>query len=109
MPAKCYGCGKCCNFKNNGMKLYVQKFEKLLIENETGVEATLKEDGTCVFQNAGFCTIHQIRPLGCRTFFSEDPNGSSYQDVFEKYHEEIKKIAKSYDYDYEFLPFFNNG
>ncbi len=109
LPAKCYGCGKCCNFKSNGMRLYVQKFELDLIKEETNCEPSLKSDGTCVYQQEGLCTIHQIRPLGCRTYFSEDPNGHEYQDLYEKYHSKLKMISSKYAKEYEFVPFFNNG
>lgn len=106
LPARCYGCGKCCNFKENGMHLFVQKLEKDLIIEETGVEPFLVEKGHCNFQENGLCTIHAIRPLGCRTYFSEAPNSIQHQDLYEKYHNEIKSLGKRNQIEYSFVPFF---
>jgi Fe-S-cluster containining protein len=108
LPAKCYGCGKCCNFKENGMQLFAQKLEKDLIVEETGVEPFLVEKGHCNFQENGLCTIHPIRPLGCRTYFSEAPNSVAHQDLYEKYHRKIKNIGNENQIDYQFVPFFGS-
>jgi Fe-S-cluster containining protein len=109
LPAKCYGCGKCCNFKENGMQLFAQKLEKDLIVEETGVVPFLVEKGHCNFQENGLCTIHPIRPLGCRTFFSEAADSVSHQDLYEKYHRKIKNIGMQNHIEYEFVSFFGSN
>lgn len=109
LPAKCYGCGKCCNFKENGMQLFVQKLERDLIMEETGVEPFLQKLGNCNFQENGLCTIHSIRPLGCRTYFSEAPNSVAHQDLYEKVHKKIKSIGTQNQIEYEFVPFFRSN
>lgn len=109
LPAKCYGCGKCCNFKENGLTLLVQKLELDLIVEETGVEPFLVQKGHCNFQEKGMCTIHSIRPLGCRTYFGEAPNSVAHQDLYEKYHRKIKDLGKNNDIDYQFVSFFRSS
>ena len=109
LPAKCYGCGKCCNFKENGMELYVQKLERDLIMEETGVEPFLTPEGRCNFQENNLCTIHKIRPLGCRTYFSEAPHSEAHQDLYEKYHRKIKELGQQYQIEYDFTPFFKES
>lgn len=109
LPARCYGCGKCCNFKENGMQLYVQKLERDLIIEETGVEPFLTEEGHCIFQENKLCTIHSIRPLGCRTYFSEAPNSVAHQDLYEKYHKKIKELGNQNQIEYQFVPFFKES
>jgi len=109
LPARCYGCGKCCNFKENGMQLFVQKMERDLIIAETGVEPFLVEEGHCNFQENGLCTIHPIRPLGCRTYFSEAANSVAHQDLYEKYHRKIKNIGTEHHIEYEFGSFFGSN
>jgi len=109
LSARCYGCGKCCNFKKNGLKLYVQKVELDLIKEETGITPYLLPEGNCVFQENDICTIHRIRPLGCRTFFSEAPNSTDHQNLFEVYHKKIKEIGNESDIEYIFEPFFTEN
>lgn len=109
LPAKCYGCGKCCNFKENGMQLFVQKLELDLIKEETGVQPYLVKQGHCNFQENGLCTIHSIRPLGCRTYFSEAPNSIAHQDLYEKYHRKIKNIGNNHEIEYQFVSFFRSN
>lgn len=109
LPAKCYGCGKCCNFKENGMQLFAQKFERDLIMEETGVKPFLVEEGHCNFQEKGLCMIHPIRPLGCRTYFSEAADSVAHQDLYEKYHRKIKNIGAEHHIEYEFVPFFGSN
>ena len=109
LPAKCYGCGKCCNFKENGIQLFAQKLELELIVEETGVQPFLVEKGHCNFQENGLCTIHPIRPLGCRTYFSEAPNSVAHQDLYEKYHRKIKDIGNLNGIEYQFVSFFRSS
>ncbi len=93
----CRQCGKCCDFRTNGFRLYTLELERILILQKTGSGLELI-DGKCSALRDGKCSIHPVRPLGCRTQFCE----ACFDDLYEQTKEKIQHIEKraSISYDY---------
>lgn len=113
----CAASGKCCGFDRYGHRLFVTPLElgvflerlagQVRMESQelagkplAGQEkvgkvslAVLSEQadgGGCRFQSGGLCSVHGIRPFGCRIFFC-DPTAEQWQQAeYERFHGQIK-------------------
>ena len=88
----CIASGRCCHFEAHGHRLYVTGLEAawFLQELARTQERQLdlqeidkaRELGTCPLLESGLCSVHAIRPFGCRSYFC-DPRaqwqGSAYE------------------------------
>jgi Fe-S-cluster containining protein len=93
---RCEASGRCCRFEEFGHRLYVTTIElaAFLADRRSGQSpATLHWDGTgCPYQVDGLCSVHAIRPFGCRIFFC-DASSSDWQRVqYERFHARIKRL-----------------
>jgi Fe-S-cluster containining protein len=97
---RCEMSGRCCNFDEYGHRLYVTTLElavflydyldrpliqlRQLAENWDGQ--------TCPFQKGKLCSVHTMRPMGCRLFFC-DPSSNQWQnDQYEQFHCQLKRL-----------------
>ncbi|QQE11020.1 hypothetical protein JD969_16175 [Planctomycetota bacterium] len=68
---------------------------------------SLNKDGSpidgCVYQIDNLCTIHEIRPLGCRIFFCDPSNQKWQNDLYEKYLNKLRDIHTKYDIPYRYM------
>lgn len=108
----CSASGRCCRFEEFGHRLYVTPLELGVfldrLEQEAGgpghppagaksgqvislsVLKNRPDGGGCRFQEGGLCTVHAIRPFGCRIFFC-DPSAELWQqEQYERFHQQIK-------------------
>ena len=111
---RCDASGRCCNFDAFGHRLYVTTLELgafVLELPRPGTAATSaqslpvltgKEPG-CVFQVDGLCSVHAIRPFGCRIFFCDPTAESWQQDQYELLHGRIKKLHAEYSIPYIYV------
>lgn len=59
--------------------------------------------GQCQFQVDGLCSVHVIRPFGCRIFFC-DPSAETWQQAqYESAHAEIKALHEQFDIPYFYM------
>ena len=85
LSPRCDLSGRCCKFDTFGHRLYVTGLEIawLLIQLDSDRTRPLLNahhaaaDG-CPFQAGKLCSVHALRPLGCRVFFC-DPAAQSWQ------------------------------
>lgn len=104
----CNASGRCCHFEKYGHRLYVTTVELFYfaLMQETadagnGPSATGKiplpqyfagKVEGCPYQINNLCTARAARPLGCRIYFC-DPQAQHWQnDVYEKFHAELKAL-----------------
>jgi Fe-S-cluster containining protein len=101
----CTASGRCCKFEVHGHRLYVSTLElaafmkALPVDGELpggkGVSAlsTASWDGTgCPYQVDGLCSVHPIRPFGCRMYFC-DPTSTQWQnEAYEGFHARLKRL-----------------
>jgi len=89
----CWISGRCCKFETFGHRLYVTGLETawtLRQLEQAGDAAAIRLAATsevsldgCVFQINGMCSVHAIRPLGCRLFFCQQGTEQWQQDLYE--------------------------
>jgi Fe-S-cluster containining protein len=125
----CSASGRCCRFEEYGHRLYVTTLELAAfvagLENVKDEGAGLKEeqgrgprslssfilqpsslpwDGSgCPFQVAKLCSVHAIRPFGCRMFFC-DPTSTRWQNErYEQFHAELKRLHEQLNVPYLYV------
>ncbi len=56
-----------------------------------GLKVLDQDGGGCRFQAGGLCSVHGIRPFGCRMFYC-DPTAEDWQsDQYERFHARLKR------------------
>jgi len=126
----CRSSGNCCKFEQHGHRLYVTAAELAHfahvhvapppsnIQNQNSTIASLKTNAKtlplqqffahpqptgCPYQINNLCTAREARPLGCRIYFC-DANAQSWQnDLYEKYHTELKALHAQHNLPYRYL------
>ena len=98
----CLECGKCCNFNTNGMRLYIFTLERMYLEEKYGQMSLV--NGNCKALVDNKCSIHNFRPLGCRTQFCDKTFDTLYEQCAKKIHEIEKEHGIQYFYGNAFLP-----
>ncbi|MBS0198751.1 MAG: YkgJ family cysteine cluster protein [Planctomycetes bacterium] len=82
----CETSGRCCHFEQHGHRLYVTGLEAAYSVAKLGRPVTMQEveaartRGDCPFLSGVLCTIHEIKPLGCRVYYC-DPTAQEWQQA----------------------------
>lgn len=92
--AVCQASGRCCRFEEFGHRLYVtgleiawvvEQYRQSVCDAPDGLSQGLDASiGGCLFQIDRQCSIHRIRPLGCRIFFCTKSSDAWQHDLYEK-------------------------
>lgn len=59
--------------------------------------------GTCPYQVDGLCSVHVIRPLGCRVFFCEQGTEGWQQDTTELFLNRLKRLHAEHGLPYAYM------
>ncbi len=103
----CVSSGRCCGFEAHGHRLYLTGLETAWTWSRltsrpivNDVEAAIAA-GTCPFLSGG-CSVHGVRPPGCRIYFCDrDPSG--WQSALaERCHHEIRSLHDRLDVPYRY-------
>jgi Fe-S-cluster containining protein len=87
----CKTSGRCCRFDEFGHRLFVTTMEMAAFVRQQSVPAK-SSNGGCPFQIDGLCTVHTIRPFGCRIFFCDETSTQWQQEQYERFHAEFKRL-----------------
>jgi Fe-S-cluster containining protein len=125
----CWASGRCCNFEKTGHLLYVTGLEAAyalhmlgdaLAEHASQRSATRDdqavrtlhvlprasessaEPGACPFQSRNLCTIHAIKPLGCRVYFCDRSAQQWQNELSERLLAEIRGLHDGYGLEYRY-------
>jgi Fe-S-cluster containining protein len=102
---KCEMSGRCCNFEAYGHRLYLTTLELAAFLHDLPAHqlpTTIPATG-CPFQLNKLCSVHTIRPFGCRIFFC-DPTATDWQQsAYERFHAELKQLHETLDVPYAYL------
>jgi Fe-S-cluster containining protein len=117
----CWASGRCCNFEKHGHLLYVTGLEaaytiSLLGTSPLRGEASgatsasfalpqLRIDGNpggCPFQSANLCTVHTIKPLGCRVYFCDRSAQEWQQELSERLLSRVRAIHEEFGIEYRY-------
>ncbi|HZN63683.1 MAG TPA: hypothetical protein VFB66_00155 [Tepidisphaeraceae bacterium] len=109
----CVASGRCCKFEAFGHRLYVTTLELAAFVHGLGhqpqprrnpLSLPLAWDGTgCPFQSQRLCTVHPIRPFGCRVFFCDSSAGQWQNDVYEQFHTRLKRLHEELEVPYVYV------
>ena len=116
--AVCQASGRCCKFNSYGHVLYVTGLEAAWLITQAqqvpvdihyqtqakGVRLPVRSpaawpDG-CLYQVDGLCSVHQVRPLGCRVYFCQEGTEAWQQDIYETFQKKLKAFHESMDCPY---------
>lgn len=120
----CRASGKCCKFEAYGHRLYVTGVEMVHFKRvmqgratpvQAGGDATpnvpltqffargTEDQKGCPYQVEGLCTAREARPLGCRIYFC-DENAQGWQnEVYEKYHAQLRQLHEQANVPYRYM------
>ena len=100
----CSASGRCCRFEEYGHRLYVTTIELAAFVASLEAPRGAGWDGTgCPFQAGGLCSVHSIRPFGCRIFFC-DPTSTGWQNQqYERFHARIKRLHAELNVPYRYM------
>ncbi len=115
----CRASGRCCKFEAYGHRLYVTAAEVIYFSKmHMRAEPRTKKGAAvvslpqffarrtvegCPYHVEGLCTAREARPLGCRIYFC-DANAQSWQnEVYEKYHGQIKELHAKFEVPYRYM------
>jgi Fe-S-cluster containining protein len=123
----CRASGNCCKFEQHGHRLYVTAAElahfalvHVSAPQQSKIQTQYSKSDTpqtlplqqffaqqkptgCPYQINNLCTAREARPLGCRIYFC-DANAQSWQnDLYEKYHNELKTLHAQFNLPYRYL------
>lgn len=100
----CVMSGRCCRFEEFGHRLFVTTLELACFQHDLQVSAPDGWDASgCPFQQGKLCSVHAIRPMGCRLFFC-DPTAESWQNaLYEQFHDRLKRLHELLAVPYRYL------
>lgn len=122
----CWASGKCCKFESYGHRLYVtgleiahfhQRLEVQGMEDRlatgaggpTGRDVPLDQvrpvqlADACRYQVEGKCSVHAIRPLGCRIFFCQEGTDDWQQQTYEAFQQKLVALHESHGIPYHYM------
>ncbi|MCH2145612.1 MAG: hypothetical protein MK082_10795 [Phycisphaerales bacterium] len=106
----CLASGRCCHFEAHGHRLYVTGLEAAwfidqLAERTNRLTIPMVEEarrrGDCPMLEDGLCTVHDIRPFGCRSYFC-DPRAGWQEAAYERWHARVRALHEELDVPYAY-------
>ena len=102
---KCEMSGRCCNFESYGHRLYLTTLEIATFLHDLPPSQLLPPipPAGCPFQLNKLCSVHTLRPFGCRIFFC-DPTATDWQQsAYERFHADLKQLHEQLDVPYAYM------
>lgn len=106
--------GRCCHFDRFGHRLYVTALEIAWVLTQvdrmsdggagpSDPLARIDPHGACTFMRANMCTIHAVRPMGCRIFFCQAGTDDAQHTLYERGLADLRRLHREYDLPYRYL------
>lgn len=115
----CKTSGRCCRFEEFGHRMYVTTMElaKFVADWVPGLKAACDDQTRlriglpvlsiqprgCPFQIDGLCSVHAIRPFGCRVFFCDATAQQWQQEQYEQHHSHLRRLHDQLGVDYFYV------
>jgi len=118
----CRTSGRCCRFEEFGHRLFVTTMELAtfagaLQAGPTGNLPTRRHariplpmlapggaaGACCPFQRDNLCSVHAIRPLGCRVFFCDESSTDWQREQYEQLHGRLRALHGALGIDYFYV------
>lgn len=80
-PFRCPASAECCQLEKTGRPPWLWPTEWRLLRERVKALPPPRADGACPFLDAAGqrCTVYEVRPFGCRTFFCQRVQGPARQ------------------------------
>lgn len=130
--ATCWQSGDCCRFDEYGHRLYVTGLEaawflrqhaqparndpdstretntadallSLPVATPVQQAASPTEQAACPYQINNRCTVHAIRPMGCRVFFCEPGTEQWQRETYERFHTRMRELHDTHGIAYRYM------
>jgi Fe-S-cluster containining protein len=88
---RCSTSGRCCRFDEFGHRLFVTTMEMGSFLHDVGL-LPQSIDRECPFQSGTLCSVHSVRPFGCRVFFCDETSVDWQRQQYEFFHSELKRL-----------------
>jgi Fe-S-cluster containining protein len=104
----CTQSGNCCRFEEYQHRLYVTGLEAAYTVQRLPQPITspaiqeAKQRGGCPFQSANLCSVHTIRPLGCRIFYCDQTAQGWQEELCERMLAEVRRIHDRHAIPYRY-------
>ncbi len=106
----CNASGRCCHFEEFGHRLYVTGFETAWLIRQLPPDSPLTREsldaaiarGGCPFQHGTRCTVHPLRPLGCRVYFCDPTAQAWQQEIYESLLRSLRSLHDRHAIPYEY-------
>jgi len=99
----CWISGRCCNFDPYGHRLYVTALEIAWVTRQVRPKVEIDLRGACAFQVGGMCSIHAVRPLGCRVFFCQEGTQDWQHDIYEAFMARLRALHDDRGVPYRYM------
>jgi len=127
----CKTSGRCCRFEEFGHRLYVSTMELAKFVHDWSVVrsplSVVKSEQTptdkkiilpilttdngprttdnrgCPYQIDGLCTVHRIRPFGCRIFFCDETSTDWQHEQYECLHGQLRRLHEQLSVPYHYV------
>lgn len=110
----CWASGRCCNFAKTGHLLYVTGLEAAYClasldaiptpppQPNTIALQQARAAGGCPFQHANLCSVHTIKPLGCRIYFCDRSAQTWQNDLTERLLADLRQLHDTHRITYHY-------
>jgi Fe-S-cluster containining protein len=103
----CVRSGRCCRFEEYGHNLFVTTLElaKVVYDffSQAGPFRAGSSGTSCPFQTDNLCSIHTIRPFGCRVFFCDETSIDWQRHQYDRFHRELKRLHEELSVPYFYV------
>ncbi|HZW08999.1 MAG TPA: YkgJ family cysteine cluster protein [Phycisphaerales bacterium] len=104
----CDASGRCCRFEEWGHRLYVTGLEAAYLLARLDRPLTperigaARAAGGCPFQKSLLCSVHAIRPLGCRVYYCDETAQEWQMELSERMLREMRGIHERHGLPYRY-------
>jgi hypothetical protein len=100
----CENCGKCCDFKTYGHRLYITTLEMFYflhsLARQNANRSTPAANGRCPYQDRSGCNLREYRPTGCRIFYCTDLDKNYQAELTEQILQRLQSLHKQFNAAY---------
>lgn len=101
---RCDVSGRCCRFEEFGHRLFVTTMELAAFVADAPKLIDASWDGRgCPFQVERLCTVHALRPFGCRVFFCDATATEWQARQYERLHGQLKRLHEALEVPYFYI------
>ncbi len=105
LAPRCELSGVCCRFEEVGHTLFATALEAdhaVRLQPQAPPPAA---EGRCPYHVGGLCTAREGRPLGCRTYFCDEPKREALEALHERTLARVRAIEREAGYPARYAPF----